>query len=89
MDSVERFISKIRNIRENPSLTNLKTLVSDIWAWTDIYPSASPAIRDSADSIEDIIAVCFSEERNLTESESLNIKANIEQILSGLENFVV
>lgn len=88
MDSVLKFISKINAIKESPSLTNLNGIVSDIWQWSSNYPDSNGEISEAANRIEDMIAICFDKEAELTQDEIEFAKEKLTSVVKMLDQYI-
>lgn len=88
MDSINRFVIKIDQVKNALSLDRLKGLVSDLWAWCDENPQANPLIFDNANEIEEIIANCYDKEVDLNISEKDIVSLKLDEIIKALKSTV-
>lgn len=88
MDSHDRFIKKIETVKSNPTLSSLKTLVSDLWSWSESYGQGYKKVKELTDEIEITIAICFDEDRALNQSELDHVDNLLTHILSEFNNFI-
>lgn len=88
MDYIDRFIEKIELIKENPSFSNLTTLVSDLWVWSDQYETNEKNIQEMANAIELIIAIRLDEEVPLRNDDLEQIQSTLDLIIAKLKAFI-